>query len=76
MLCFTKVMSPPPFCVFCLFSVCCIVGDFVLVGQFCLLHCCCVYDFGLHDVCQFCEYFVYSIDVDLQDFEVLFVSLC
>ena len=79
MLCFTKVMSPPPFCV--VLSVLCvlycdIVGGFVLVGQFCLLHCCCVYDFGLHDVCQFCEYFVYSIDVDLQNFEVLFVFLC
>ena len=26
MLCFTKVMSPPPFCVFCQFCVCCFVG--------------------------------------------------
>ena len=25
MFCFTKVMSPPHFCVFCLFCVCCIV---------------------------------------------------
>ena len=51
-------------------------GGFVVVGQFCLLHCCYVYVVGLHDVCQFCEFFVYSVDVDLQDFEVLFVLPC
>ena len=70
MLCFMKVMSPPPFlCVlYC--------GGFVVVGQFCLLHCCYIYFVGLHNVCQFYEFFVYSVYVDLQDFEVLFVLLC
>ena len=48
-------------------------GGFVVVGQFCLLYCCCIYVVGLHDVCQFCEeFFVYSIYVDLEDFEVFF----
>ena len=28
-------------------------GGFVVVGK---LHCCYVYDVGLHDVCQFCEF--------------------
>ena len=47
----------------------------MMVGQFCLLYCCYVYFLGLHDVCQFCVSFVYSIYIDLYDFEILFVVL-
>ena len=72
MLCFTKVMSPPPLlCVLCVLYC----GGLVVVGQFCLLYCCNIYVVGLHGVCQFCEFFVDPIYVDLEDFEILFVLL-
>ena len=60
-------------------SVCAVLwyyGGFVVVGQFCLLYCCYIYVVDFHGVCQFCEFFVDPVYVDLEDFEVLFALLC